>query len=146
FTVYAAAMVFTGHADGTWAIWAFGGYAITTMLLLATEGWVLPIAVALGGGLVAPLVWLITRTAATAEVVVIGRAADHVLKYGTPYLPPGQLTGWGASNPYLPRVDVFGLPRAGGIHGVLGDPRIWVTITTIVLIAAAFVVASPHRL
>jgi hypothetical protein len=146
FTVYAAAMVFTGHADGTWAVWAFGGYAIATMLMLATRSWVLPLAVALGGALVAPLVWLMTRTAATAEVLVIGRAADHVLKYGTPYLPPGQLTGWRAYNPYLPLMDVFGLPRAVGVHGVLGDTRIWVTITTIVLIAAAFAVASPHRL
>ena len=146
FTVYAAAMVFTGHADGTWAVWAFGGYAITTMLLLATESWVLPLAVALGGALIAPLIWLMTRSAATAEVVVIGRAADHVLKYGTPYLPPGQLTDWTSYNPYLPLMDVFGLPRAAGITGVLGDTRIWVTLTTIALIAAAFTVAAPHRL
>lgn len=146
FTAYAAAMVFTGHADGTWAIWAFGGYAITTMLLLATEGWVAPLAVALGGALVAPLIWLMTRAAATAEVVVIGRAADHVLKYGTPYLPPGQLTDWTSYNPYLPLMDIFGLPRAVGVTGVLGDTRIWITLTTIALIAAAFAVASPHRL
>ena len=83
FTVYAAAMVFTGHADGTWAVWAFGGYAIATMLTLATRSWVLPLAVALGGALVAPLVWLMTRTAATAEVLVIGRAADHVPYFST---------------------------------------------------------------
>jgi hypothetical protein len=146
FTVYAAAMVFTGHADGTWAVWAFGGYAITTMLLLATESWVLPLTVALGGALVAPLIWLMTRAAATAEVVVIGRAADHVLKYGTPYLPPAQLTDWTSYNPYLPLMDIFGLPRAAGIHGVLGDTRIWVTIATVALIAAAFTVAAPHRI
>lgn len=146
FTVYAAAMVFTRHADGTWAVWAFGGYAITTMLLLATEGWVLPLSVALGGALVAPLIWLMTRVTATAEVVVIGRAADHVLKYGTPYLPPGQLTDWTSYNPYLPLMDVFGLPRAAGISGVLGDTRIWVTLATIALVAAAFTVAAPHRL
>jgi hypothetical protein len=146
FTVYAGAMVFTGHADGTWALWAFGGYAITTMLLLATRGWVLPLAVALGGALVAPMVWLLTRTAATAEVVVIGRAAGHVLKYGTPYLPPGQLTDWKHYNPYLPLMDVFGLPRAVGITGVWGDTRIWITVATIVLVGAAFAIASPHRI
>jgi Glycosyltransferase family 87 len=146
FTVYAAAMVFTGHADGTWAVWAFGAYAITTMLLLVTESWVLPLTVALGGALVAPLVWLMTRSAATAEVLVIGRAADHVLKYGTPYLPPAQLTDWTSYNPYLPLMDIFGLPRAAGISGVLGDTRIWVTIATIGLVAAAFTVAAPHRL
>ena len=146
FTVYAGAMVFTGHADGTWAIWACGGYAITTMLLLATEGWLLPLAVAIGGALAAPLLWLIVQVPATAEVLVIGRAADHVLKYGTPYLPPGQLTGWKSYNPYLPLMEVFGLPRAAGVTGVLGDTRIWVTLTTIALVAAAFAVASPHRL
>jgi phosphatidylinositol alpha-1,6-mannosyltransferase len=146
FTIYAGAMVFTGHADGTWAVWAFGGYAVTTMLLLATRSWVLPLAVALGGALVAPLVWLLTRTAATAEVVVIGRAAGHVLKYGTPYLPPGQLTDWKHYNPYLPLMDIFGLPRAVGISGVLGDTRIWISAATIVLLGAAFTIASPHRL
>ena len=146
FTVYAGAMVFTGHADGTWAVWAFGGYAIATMLLLATRSWVLPLAVALGGALVAPLVWLLTRTPATAEVVVIGRAAGHVLKYGTPYLPPGQLTDWKHYNPYLPLMDIFGLPRAVGISGVLGDTRIWISAATIVLLGAAFAIVSPHRL
>lgn len=146
FTVYAGAMVFTGHADGTWAVWAFGGYAIATMLLLATRSWLLPLAVALGGALVAPLIWLLTRTAATAEVVVIGRAAGHVLKYGTPYLPPGQLTDWKHYNPYLPLMDVFGLPRAVGISGVLGDTRIWISVATVILVGAAFAVAAPHRL
>jgi hypothetical protein len=139
-------MVFTGHADGTWAIWACGGYAITTMLLLATRGWLLPFAVAIGGALIAPLFWLILQAPATAEVLVIGRAADHVVKYGTPYLPPAQLTGWKSYNPYLPVMELFGLPRAAGLGGVLGDTRIWVTITTIALVAAAFTVASPHRL
>ena len=139
-------MVFTRHADGTWAIWACGGYAITTMLLLATRGWLLPFAVAIGGALVAPLLWLILQAPATAEVLVIGRAADHVVKYGTPYLPPAQLTSWKSYNPYLPVMELFGLPRAAGLAGILGDTRIWVTITTIALVAAAFTVASPHRL
>ena len=139
-------MVFTGHADGTWAIWACGGYAITTMLLLATRGWLLPFAVAVGGALVAPLFWLILQAPATAEVLVIGRAANEVVKYGTPYLPPSQLTGWKSYNPYLPVMELFGLPRAAGLPGVLGDTRIWVTLATIVLIAAAFAVASPHRI
>ena len=107
-------MVFTGHADGTWAIWACGGYAITTMLLLATRGWLLPFAVAIGGALIAPLFWLIVQAPATAEVLVIGRAANHVVKYGTPYLPPTQLTGWKSYNPYLPVMELFGLPRAAG--------------------------------
>ena len=37
FTVYAGATIFTRHADGTWAAWACGGYAVTTILLLAHQ-------------------------------------------------------------------------------------------------------------
>ena len=56
FTIYAGAMaVFTGHADRAWAVWAFGGYAVATMLLVFTDGWLLPLAAAVGGALVAPL-------------------------------------------------------------------------------------------
>jgi phosphatidylinositol alpha-1,6-mannosyltransferase len=138
--------VFTGHADRDWAVWAFGGYAVAAMLLWFGKSWLLPLAVALGGALVAPLFWLVTRVPATAEVLVIGRSATHVLKYGTPYLPPSELHNWKSYNPYLPVMELFGLPRSAGLSGVLGDPRIWVSLTTIVLVAAAFAVMSPHRL
>jgi hypothetical protein len=147
FTIYAFAMaVFTGHADRDWAVWAFGGYAAATMLFLVCKGWLLPLAAAIGGALVAPLLWLVTQVPATAEVLVLGRGATHLLKYGTPYLPPGQLNDWKLYNPYLPVMEVFGLPRSAGLSGVLGDPRIWVTLTTTVLAAAAFAVMSPHKL
>jgi hypothetical protein len=146
FTIYAGATaVFAGHADSAWAVWAFGAYAVTTMLLCFTEGWLLPFAVAIGGALAAPLLWLVTRLPATAEVVVIGRSASHLLKYGTPYLPPSQLSDWKSYNPYLPVMELFGLPRSAGLSGVLGDPRTWVSLTTIVLFAAAFAVVSPHK-
>jgi hypothetical protein len=147
FTIYAGAMaVFTGHADRDWAVWAFGGYAVATMLLVFTEGWLLPLAAAVGGALFAPLLWLVIQVPATAEVLVIGRAAAHLLKFGTPYLPAAQLSGWKSYNPYLPVMELFGLPRSAGLSGVLGDPRIWVTLTTIALAAAAFAVMSPDKL
>jgi len=147
FTIYAGAMaVFTGHADRDWAVWAFGGYAVATMLLVFTEGWLLPLAAAVGGALVAPLLWLVIQVPATAEVLVIGRATAHLLKFGTPYLPAAQLSGWKSYNPYLPVMELFGLPRSAGLSGALGDPRIWVTLTTIALVAAAFAVMSPDRL
>ena len=147
FTIYAGAMaVFTGHADRDWAVWAFGGYAVATMLLVFTEGWLLPLAAAVGGALVAPLLWLVIQVPATAEVLVIGRATAHLLKFGTPYLPAAQLSGWKSYNPYLPVMELFGLPRSAGLSGALGDPRIWVTLTTIALLAAAFAVMSPDRL
>ena len=147
FTIYAGAMaVFTGHADRAWAVWAFGGYAVATMLFWLTEGWLLPLAAAIGGALVAPLLWLVIQVPATAEVLVIGRSAVHLLKFGTPYLPPAQLSNWKSYNPYLPVMELFGLPRSAGLSGLLGDPRIWVTLTTIALVAAAFAVMSPDRL
>ncbi len=147
FTIYAGAMaVFTGHDDRDWAVWAFGGYAVATMLLRFGRSWLLPLAVALGGALIAPLLWLVIQVPPTAEVLVIGRGATHLLKYGTPYLPPSQLQDWKLYNPYLPVMEVFGLPRSAGLPGVLGDPRIWVSLVTIALIATAFAVMSPHRL
>jgi hypothetical protein len=39
FAVYAGAMIFTRHADGTWAAWGCAGYAVTALLLLAPVGW-----------------------------------------------------------------------------------------------------------
>jgi hypothetical protein len=145
FAVYAGAMIFTRHADGTWAAWGCAGYAVTALLLLAPTGWGIPLAAAIGGALIAPLLWLVTTFPATGEVVVIGQSASYLLKHGTPYLPPALVTGWTSYNPYLPLMEVFGLPRSAGLPGALGDPRIWTTLTTVVLIAAAFSVVSPHR-
>jgi Glycosyltransferase family 87 len=146
FTVYAGVTILTGHADGTWAAWACGGYAVTTILLLATRNWIAPLAAAAGGALIAPLFWLITRAAPTGEVVVISQSANYLLKHGTPYLPQSLLTGWESYNPYLPFMQIFGLPRAAGLGGVLGDPRIYTTLVTIAALAAAFAVVSPHRI
>ena len=147
FTIFAGGMAaFAGHEDSAWATWAFGAYAVTTMLLWFTDGWLLPLTTAVAGALVAPLLWLATLLPAPAEVVVLGRGATHLLKYGTPYLPPSQLLGWKYYNPYLPVMELFGLPRSAGLSGVLGDPRLWVSLTTIALFLAAFTVISPHGL
>jgi hypothetical protein len=145
FAVYAAALITTRHADGTWAVWGCGAYAVTALLLLARTGWVIPLAAAIGGALVAPVLWLITTFPPTGEVVVIGQSASYLLGHGTPYLPPALVTGWTSYNPYLPLMEIFGLPRSAGLPGVLGDPRVWTTLTTIVVFAAAFSVAAPHR-
>jgi len=146
FTVYAGVTILTGHADGTWAVWGCGGYAATTILLLVTRNWVMPLAAAAGGALIAPLFWLITNAAPTGEVVVISQSANYLLKHGTPYLPQTLLTSWTSYNPYLPFMQIFGLPRAAGLAGVLGDPRIWTTLVTIAALVAAFAVVSPHRI
>jgi hypothetical protein len=146
FTIYAwAVAVFTGHADRAWAVWACGAYALTTLLLWFGKGWLVPMAAAVAGAVVAPTVWLITRAPATAEVQVIGRSAVHLLKYGTPYLPTSQLSDWTSYNPYLPVMELFGLPRSAGLMGLAGDPRVWLCLVTITLFAAAFAVLTPHR-
>ncbi|MGH3182659.1 MAG: hypothetical protein ACRDOE_12240, partial [Streptosporangiaceae bacterium] len=150
FTVYATALaVDTGAADRTWAIWAAVGYGVTTLIIWLTRHknvpviW--PMLVSLAGALAAPVTWLVTRVAPTPEVQVISRSAGLLLQHGTPYLPQGQLDTWLSYNPYLPVMAVFGLPKALGATGLFGDPRVWLTATSIALIGAAFAVAAPHR-
>jgi hypothetical protein len=150
FTVYATALAIdTGHADRTWAIWAAVGYGVTTAILWFTRRrrvpMLVPLIVSLAGALAAPVTWLVTRVAPTPEVLVISRSAALLLQHGTPYLAPGQLDNWLSYNPYLPVMAVFGLPKALGASGLFGDPRVWLTATSIALIWAAFAVAAPHR-
>ena len=106
---------------------------------------VVPLLVSLAGALAAPVTWLVTRVAPTPEVQVISRSAVLLLQHGTPYLPQGQLDSWLSYNPYLPLMAVFGLPKALGASGLFGDPRLWLTATSIALIWVAFTVAAPHR-
>ncbi|MGH3252816.1 MAG: glycosyltransferase 87 family protein [Trebonia sp.] len=147
FTVYAGAEIFTRHADGTWGAWACGGYAVATVLLLVTRNWLAPLAAAIAGAFLGPLVWMILKVpdTSTAEVVVINRSADYLARHGTPYLPPTLITDWQHYNPYLPLMELFGLPREAGLPGLLGDPRIWTSLVTVAALAAAFALASPHR-
>jgi Glycosyltransferase family 87 len=150
FTGYAIALaVDTGHADRTWAIWAAVGYGVTTLIIWLTRHknvpLIWPMLVSLAGALAAPVTWLVTRVAPTPEVQVISRSATLLLQHGTPYLPQGELATWLSYNPYLPVMALFGLPKALGATGLFGDPRLWLTATSIALIWAAFVVAAPHR-
>ena len=148
FTVYAGAEIFTRHADGTWGAWACGGYAVATILFLVNRGWLLPLAAALAGAFAAPLIWMILKVpdTSTAEVVVINRSADYLARHGTPYLPASLITDWQHYNPYLPLMELFGLPREAGAPGLLGDPRIWTSLVTVAALAAAFALLAPHPL
>jgi hypothetical protein len=146
FTVYAGAEIFTRHADGTWGAWACGGYALATVALLVTRSWLLPLAAAVAGAFLAPLIWMIEKVpdTSTAEVVVINRSADYLARHGTPYLPASLITDWQHYNPYLPLMELFGLPREAGAPGLLGDPRIWTSLVTVAALTAAFALVSPH--
>jgi hypothetical protein len=145
FTVYAGAEIFTRHADGTWGAWACGGYAVATLLFLVTRNWLAPLTVALAGAFIGPLVWMILKVpdTSTAEVVVINRSADYLAKHGTPYLPASLITDWQHYNPYLPLMELFGLPREAGFPGLLGDPRIWTSLITVAALTAAFALVVP---
>jgi phosphatidylinositol alpha-1,6-mannosyltransferase len=146
FAVYAGAVaIFTGHADRIWGVWAVGAYAATALLLWLTRTWLAPMIVAIGGALIVPTVYLVLHGPLIAEVEVIGRSASLLLRHGTPYLPVGQLTEWTSYNPYLPVMEIFGLPGAAGLTGVAGDPRLWLTLFTLVLLALALGLMAPDN-
>jgi hypothetical protein len=146
FAVYAGFVVLiTGHADRIWAAWAVGAYVITALLLWLTRDWILPIIVAVMGALVIPTTYLVKHGTFIAEVSVISRAAAHLLSTGTPYLSVSQLNNWVDYNPYLPIMDLFGLPGAAGLKGLAGDPRVWETLFTVVLLALALAIMAPDN-
>jgi hypothetical protein len=149
FALYATGLaVYSGGADQTWAVWAAVAYSVTTLLLWLTRKTriplVVPLLVSVAGAMGAPLLWLATKVSPTPEVQVIQRAAALLLHTGTPYLAPGQYGSFLSYNPYLPFMAIFGLPKAMGASGLLGDPRIWMTLVSVALIALAFWLAAPH--
>jgi phosphatidylinositol alpha-1,6-mannosyltransferase len=76
---------------------------------------------------------------------VVSRSATLMLRHGTPYLSPPQLAhmaGPFAYNPYLPVMSLFGLPKAMGLPGIAGDPRLWLALSSLALFAVAFRVAG----
>jgi hypothetical protein len=149
FAGYAALVaVFSRHADQSWGIWAAGGYvlaAVTAVSCRGSRGRDAALLIAAAGALAGPLAWLALRAPATADVQVVARAATLLLRHGSPYLGPGQLSAWRSYDPYLPAMTVFGLFRAAGLPGMTGDPRLWITLTCLVLLTVAFGLAAPHQ-
>jgi hypothetical protein len=156
FAVYAAGVaLFSGPGlDRWWGTWAAPGYAAAA--LVAAVGYArghrraaqaAALAVALAGALIAPLTWLATREPLTSDVSVVMRAGVLLARHGTPYLPAAQLAhgGWLAYNPYLPVMAVFGLPKALGFPGLLGDTRPWLAAVTFLLLVAAFRITVSRR-
>jgi hypothetical protein len=145
FAIYAAGVaLFSGPGlDHWWGAWAAGGYAAAAAiaaLYRSRGGQVAALAVAVAGALTAPLSWLATREPITPDAAVVARSGVLLLHHGTPYLPPYQLAhgGWLAYNPYLPVMAVFGVPKALGLPGILGDPRPWLAAATFLLLYATF--------
>src|ERR1700730_3775916 len=150
FAGYAALLaVFSRHADQSWGIWASGGYllaAITAVSYRGSRGRGAAPLTAAARALAGPLTCLAPRPPATADAQVVARAATLLLRHGSPYLGPGQLSAWQSYDPYLPAMTVFGLPRAAGLPGIPGAPRLWITLPCLVLLTVAFALAAPHQL
>jgi len=152
FAVYAACVAaFSGPGlDHWWGIWAAGGYALAAVIAVARRGrggQVVALAVAVAGALIAPLTWLATQEPSTPDATVVARSGVLLLHHGSPYLPLAQLAhgGWLAYNPYLPVMAIFGLPKALGLPGILGDPRPWLALATIGLLYATFRITTKRR-
>ena len=94
---------------------------------------------------VAPLLWVSVAYPLEAGMFVIDRSAALLLHHGTPYLYASQVIGWLSYNPYLPVMTLFGLPFAAGLHGLAGNSGVWLAVVSVILLAAAFWTAVPHR-
>jgi hypothetical protein len=162
FAGYAACVaLFSGPGlDRWWGTWAVGGYALASAVAAwpsarasardrasAHPGQVAALIIAVAGALVAPLAWLAARAPLTPDATVVMRSGALLLRHGTPYLPSAQLAhgGWLAYDPYLPVMAVFGLPKALGLPGLLGDERPWLAAATFVLLFAMFRIIVARR-
>jgi hypothetical protein len=155
---YAAFSAFAGVVFATsgqpvqwiWAAWAAGAYALAalTAALWRSRGREAALVIALAGALAAPLAWQVTFGGKMSKVdedslKVVARSAVLLLQHGTPYLPADQISHAQEYNPYEPAMAIFGLPAAAGLHGVAGNPRLWMGITAAAVLAAAFRLAKP---
>jgi hypothetical protein len=147
FAIYAGAVTICsgGGADGVWGVWATIGYALAAIVATRSRGYAAPLLTALAVALLAPTAWLTLRTSGTADVSVVAMSAHLLVRTGSPYLPAGRLASWQLYNPYLPAMALFGLPKALGLPGLIGDPRLWLTAASAVLLTAAFWMVAPRR-
>jgi hypothetical protein len=146
FAVFAGLVaIVSGGNDGSWGAWAVGGYAATAIAVWRWPDSLAALAPAFLLGLVAPVVWLaVVRAPITPDVETVTRAGLLLVHHGSPYLPTSQLVSWKYYNPYLPAMTAFGLPKAAGLPGLLGDPRPWLALASVAVFAAAFALDMPH--
>lgn len=155
---YAAFGAFAGVVFATsgqpmqrvWAACAAGGYALAAVAaaLDRARGRAAALVIALVGAVVAPLAWHVmfggkTSNVAESSLQVVARSAALLLRGGTPYVPAGQISHVLGYNPYEPAMAIFGLPGAAGLHGAAGNPGLWMGITGTLVLAAAFLLATP---
>lgn len=147
FACFAAVVALTASgSDAVWGAWGVGGYGLAAITAWRSPRPVPPLLIALAGAVVLPMTWPVAPGSATPDMSVVIRSAQLLLAAGSPYLPAGQLVTWLSYNPYLPAMAAFGLPRAVGLPGLLGDPRLWLALVSVVSLGAAFAVAAPHSI
>jgi hypothetical protein len=157
---YAAFAAFAGLVfaiSGKPAEWAWGacaavGYAIAALVTMMSwpRSREAALAASLAGAIATPLAWQATSgrmlsSPDQAALRVVARAAVLLLRHGTPYLPAAQITHALGYNPYEPAMTLFGLPAAAGLQGAVGNPRLWMAVTTVAVLAGAFRLAEPGR-
>ena len=138
----------SGGRDQVWSIWAACGYAAALLVLWrwpGRRGVLAAVLVSVALAVLAPLLWLSVAYPLEDGMMVIDRAASLLLHHGTPYLAADQVTYWLSYNPYLPLMTLFGLPSAAGLGGLAGNSGVWIAVGTVVPLAAAFLIAVPHR-
>lgn len=151
FALYAAGVaLFSGLGqDHWWGVWAVGGYGVAAAVSAcwrSTPGRITAIGASLAGALAGPSTWLVTYRPTTPDAAVVMRSGALLLHHGNPYLSSAALAhgGWLAYNPYLPVMALFGVPKALGLPGMLGDPRLWLAAVTFGLLFAAFRIMAPN--
>src|SRR5580658_5437562 len=92
---------------------------------------------------IAPLLWLSVAFRLEDGMMVIERSASLLLHHGSPYLSAAQVTSWKSYNPYLPVMNLFGLPTAAGVGGLVGNAGVWLALGTVAVLAVAFRIAMP---
>ncbi len=149
FAGYATAVaVFCGPGeDRSWGISAAAAYAVAAFAAARwrSHGRAAALLASLVGAVAVPLAWLTAYAPPTPDVRVVARAGTLLLRDGSPYLPAAQLGHLASAigyNPYLPVMTIFGLPRAIGMPGVIGDPRLWLGAVSLALLTLAFSIAG----
>jgi hypothetical protein len=137
-----------------WGWFAFAGYLLATLAVLAQLAWHLGGRLALtlttwGTTALLPLIVAAVQRAggrtdrAQEEVVVVEHGGARLLHTGTPYLSHDAIAALPADErllgylPYQPAMALFGLPRA--VFGVAWwtDARVWFALATAVILGLA---------
>ncbi|WP_063828095.1 glycosyltransferase family 87 protein [Streptomyces sp. SPB78] len=116
-----------------WGGCAGAGYGLAAWCAARGHGrWAVRCAV--GGALAVPGVYLLARGTGQSEVFVLERAAQHLVRTGTPYeSTPVDVAGY---TPYLPGAALLGLPSLV-LPGPPGDARVWCAVVFLGCLRAA---------